>query len=53
MPFMRTIDSSAYMKKAVYYFHMFLQFPFKELLSHIRLPIKIEILFRVLCDIIK
>ena len=57
MPCIRTIEvkghSSAHMKKAVYYLHMFLQFPFKECLSHMKLLIKIEISFRVLYDIIQ
>ena len=51
MPSMRTIEVkghlSAYMKKAVSYLHVLLQFPLKECLSHTKLLIKIEISSRV------
>ena len=46
-------STSAFMKKAVNYLHMLLEFLFKECLSHIKLLIKIEISFRVLSDIIQ
>ena len=45
---------SALMKKAVICLHMFFfQLPFNECLSHIKLLIKIEISFRVLCNFIQ
>ena len=57
MPSMRTIEVtghlSAYIKKAVYYLHVLLQFPLKECFSHTKLLIKIKISSRVQCDIIQ